>query len=238
LLQASIHIAKLINSLSEVDGYNTISRTSTDPPYLHHSVLEIWPRTKNDKLFHFPTRPKDEFLPTLESILINLTKAVSEQIPSPKKFNENSQLLIESKGGINPDCIFCKIIARIYQGHIVYEDEYIIAFLNLFPTKIGETLILPKQHYQYFHQIPIPIGSHLLQITSKLIKILKDFVGSEGVNIIQNTGKAGGQMINHAHMLLLPRSTDDHVFHAPAPSKEWITKEEGERMLGLFHERL
>ena len=110
------------------------------------------------------------------------------------------------------DCVFCKMVAGRIPVTKIYEDEVVLAFLDIGPVSDGHTLVIPKQHFEELHDCP----PHLLgQVGSRLGKIAKAVAGamnSEGYNVLCNNGRAAGQLVNHLHFHIIPRNTGDGVF--------------------------
>jgi len=111
------------------------------------------------------------------------------------------------------DCLFCKMAAGQIPVTKIYEDDVILAFLDIGPVSDGHTLVIPKQHFERLHDCP----SELLgQISSRLAKIAKavsvamDF---EGYNVLCNNGKAAGQLIDHLHFHIIGRNIGDGIFN-------------------------
>ena len=110
------------------------------------------------------------------------------------------------------NCIFCKIIAGQIPAIKIYEDEFVLSFLDIGPISDGHTLVIPKQHFERLHDCP----SELLgQIGSRLGKIAKAValaMNAEGYNVLCNTGRAAGQLVEHLHFHIIPRNAGDGVF--------------------------
>ncbi len=111
------------------------------------------------------------------------------------------------------DCIFCKIAA----GHIpavkVYEDEDVLAFLDISPISDGHTLVILKQHCESLHECPPELLSQVVSRLGKIAKAVKLAVNSDGYNLLCNNGRAAGQLVNHLHFHIIPRNTGDGVFN-------------------------
>ena len=102
------------------------------------------------------------------------------------------------------DCIFCKIIKRDIPSEIIFEDNLTIAFMDAFPVSEGHLLIIPKQHYEKFHNIP----DEVIEAILKNLKKIAIAASVSNYNILQNNGKVAGQTVFHAHFHLIPRDTD------------------------------
>lgn len=108
-------------------------------------------------------------------------------------------------------CIFCKILKGDIPSFCVYEDESFKVILDRFPASRGHVLILPKEHYQDLFKLPDEISAKLYPLARKLAIAIKDAVGADGMNIIQNNGESAGQSVFHFHMHLVPRFKEDGI---------------------------
>lgn len=103
------------------------------------------------------------------------------------------------------DCIFCNIIAGEIPASKVYEDENVLAFLDITQVTKGHTLVVPKQHYRNVLDLTPEAASQLFSVLPKLANHLKETLGATGLNIINNNEEAAGQTVFHTHIHLLPR---------------------------------
>jgi histidine triad (HIT) family protein len=115
--------------------------------------------------------------------------------------------------------IFSKIISKEVPADIVYEDEFVLAFLDINPVQLGHTLVIPK--------IPSPDGlscsvedlARVMVVAQKISLALKEVTACDGVNFIMNNGASAGQEVFHTHLHVIPRFTDDGVFEKPLHSE-------------------
>lgn len=108
------------------------------------------------------------------------------------------------------DCIFCKIVNKQLPCFKVYEDELVLAFLNINPVTDGHTLIIPKKHYQDIFDIDEKTLQRIVQVSKKIsLKTKQNLLDVEGVTIFQSNGKIAEQEIMHYHMHLIPRRQTD-----------------------------
>ncbi len=91
----------------------------------------------------------------------------------------------------------------------VYEDEKYIAFLDINPINFGHTLIIPREHYNSFHETPDEVLGEMIRLTKKIAPAMVKAVGADGYNVGVNTGRAAGQAVDHVHFHLIPRFSDD-----------------------------
>ena len=103
------------------------------------------------------------------------------------------------------ECVFChkeKIVTDI-----VYEDELVMAFMDMNPINEGHILLVPKAHYLDVDEIPDEALSHLMIVSKKIVSILKESCQPDGYSIIQNGGKFND--VGHYHLHILPRYKND-----------------------------
>lgn len=103
------------------------------------------------------------------------------------------------------ECIFCKILKKEIPGHIIYEDEYTMAFLDIAPVRPGHTLVIPKKHVSNMGEMDEVILCHTIKIVQKIGETMKKTLGAKGYNVIVNNGSEAGQLIDHFHFHIIPR---------------------------------
>lgn len=107
------------------------------------------------------------------------------------------------------DCIFCKIINKKIPATILYEDNDLLAFMDIGPIIKGHVLIIPKQHYAEITDTPDHIVAKLYLTAKLIVKAQKEGLNADGSNIIQNNGTAAGQEVAHIHLHVIPRFNED-----------------------------
>ena len=103
------------------------------------------------------------------------------------------------------NCIFCKIIAQEITGHVVYEDENVLAFLDISQTTKGHTLIIPKVHKVDIFEMDESLMEQVFSVVPRIAQALKETFGCSGINIVSNNGESAGQTVFHYHVHLIPR---------------------------------
>lgn len=103
------------------------------------------------------------------------------------------------------NCIFCQIIAGDIPACKVYEDEKVLAFLDITQVTKGHTLIIPKDHCRNLLDMPTETASYLFGLVPKLSKALLTSTGATGINLLNNSEEIAGQTVFHAHIHLIPR---------------------------------
>jgi histidine triad (HIT) family protein len=110
------------------------------------------------------------------------------------------------------DCIFCKMVAGQVPVTKIYEDEFVLSFLDIGPLSDGHTLVIPKQHFERLHECPPELLSQLGSCIGKIARAVAVAMDSDGYNVLCNNGKAAGQLVEHVHFHIIPRNTGDGVF--------------------------
>ena len=104
------------------------------------------------------------------------------------------------------DCIFCKIIKGDIPCMKLYEDDKVLAFLDVNPDSDGHTLIIPKEHYMDIFDIPEDILSHIYNVSKDIMKLLEEKLGCNGFSLLQNNGSV--QEVKHYHLHIKPYYDD------------------------------
>jgi histidine triad (HIT) family protein len=115
----------------------------------------------------------------------------------------------------NMNCLFCKIIAKQIPVDIIYEDEKVVAFLDINPVNPGHLLVVPKVHSE---NIAVAADDDLIALTlavKKLAPAVCAATACDGWNLEVNNGNAAGQAIDHTHWHIVPRHKDDGLKHWP-----------------------
>ena len=108
-------------------------------------------------------------------------------------------------------CIFCKIINGELPSLKVYEDEIVLAFLDINPVNPGHTLVVPKKHSANFEEADEETLSQMIKIAKKIGASLKKNLGAAGYNLQVNNDPAAGQIVPHLHFHLVPRLENDQL---------------------------
>lgn len=108
-------------------------------------------------------------------------------------------------------CIFCKIIKGEIPTIKVYEDDLVIAIMDINPATKGHVLIMPKEHYPIMPLIPRPAFEHLFKITKYISRAVKEGVPSTRTSIFIANGAVAGQQSAHFMMHILPRDDSDSL---------------------------
>lgn len=126
-------------------------------------------------------------------------------------------------------CIFCKIVAGDIPAHKVYEDDAVIAFLDIHPVNKGHVLVVPKKHSTDYMHAEAETLQAITLAAQKVAGAVTSAVAADGFNIGINTGGAAGQVIFHLHWHIIPRFHDDALQLWPGRS---YGEGEAERLAG------
>lgn len=125
----------------------------------------------------------------------------------------------------DPNCIFCKIIAGELPSAKVYEDDKVLAFMNLQQINPGHTLVVPKEHHRNIFDINEDIAAEIARVSVLIAKAIRTAYEPAGMNSLQNSEPAAMQSVFHYHLHLIPRYPGDNLLafaHAPAASPETL----------------
>ncbi|MGD9909500.1 MAG: HIT family protein [Candidatus Izemoplasmatales bacterium] len=108
------------------------------------------------------------------------------------------------------DCVFCRIVAGEIPSYKVYEDEHILAILDISQATKGHTLIIAKEHYKNLYDIDEDLAGNIFKTIPKIARAIRDAFHPIGLNVLINTEKPL-QTVFHFHVHLIPRYHMDGV---------------------------
>lgn len=109
-------------------------------------------------------------------------------------------------------CVFCKIISGEFNSCKIYEDEKVLAILDLSQATYGHTLVMPKTHYENIFDLDEEVAKHLFSVVKKISNHYKEVIPTlKGINLLNNNNEAAGQTVMHYHMHIIPRYEDDDL---------------------------
>lgn len=112
------------------------------------------------------------------------------------------------------DCIFCKIINGDIPSAKVFENEHVVAFLDISQVTKGHTLVIPKVHKENVYELTPEIAQNIFEVVPKIANALKSTYNPIGMNLVNNNGEKAGQSVFHFHLHLLPRYGEGDGFGA------------------------
>src|SRR3954467_1847116 len=107
----------------------------------------------------------------------------------------------------DPNNIFAKILRGEFPCHKIYEDDKVLAFLDIMPRAPGHALVLPKAPARNILDVPPDDLAEVLQVAQRIAKVSVDKFGADGVTVQQFNESAGGQVVFHLHVHVIPRKS-------------------------------
>jgi len=105
----------------------------------------------------------------------------------------------------DPDCIFCKIVAREIPAAVIFEDGRLLAFCDAFPAGEGHALVVPKAHHENLFELPVELVKAVSAGAQRLALAQRKALEPDGLIQTQFNGKAAGQTVFHYHVHCIPR---------------------------------
>ena len=115
------------------------------------------------------------------------------------------------------NCIFCAIGAGEIPSYKIYEDELVLAYLDINPFCEGHTLVIPKAHTEGLLDTDDATLGAIVSRVRKVAAHIKEAMPCDGFNILQNNGEAAGQTVKHVHFHIVPRRNGDALAFENAP---------------------
>ncbi len=110
------------------------------------------------------------------------------------------------------DDIFCKIIRGEIPANVLYEDDDVIAILDISQVTKGHTLVISKKHYDNFLSTPKEIMHKVMDVAQKIGQAQITAMHAKGVNILANCYETAGQTVMHFHVHVIPRYSENEGF--------------------------
>lgn len=106
------------------------------------------------------------------------------------------------------ETIFDKILAGEIPCHRVYEDEHVLAFLDVNPLSLGHTLVIPRERAAFLHELSDAASSAIGRVLPRLCRAVMHASGATEYNVLQNNGASAHQAVFHVHFHIIPRLVD------------------------------
>jgi histidine triad (HIT) family protein len=106
-------------------------------------------------------------------------------------------------------CIFCRIVAREAEASVLYEDESVMAFMNIRPVNEGEFLVIPKEHVDHFCDLSDEVSYRIIVEAQRLSRNLRERLMPERVGLVVH-----GYGVAHAHLVVVPQHGPDDITSA------------------------
>ena len=103
------------------------------------------------------------------------------------------------------ETIFDKILAGEIPCHKVYEDEHVLAFLDIGPLSPGHTLVIPKERKAMLHELSDDAAAAIGRVLPRIARAVLAATGARAYNVLQSNGRESGQAVFHVHFHIIPR---------------------------------
>ena len=118
------------------------------------------------------------------------------------------------------ECVFCAIAARQAEASVVYEDETVVAFMDLNPVTPGHLLVVPRVHAVGLEDLDGATSAHVWSVGHHMARALRrSGMRCEGINVLLCDGEVAFQTVFHFHLHVIPRYTGDGWTIVPEPMK-------------------
>lgn len=135
------------------------------------------------------------------------------------------------------ECVFCRIIRGELPATLVYQDDAVVAFMDIAPVNPGHLLVVPRTHAAGLDDLPEASGGAMFAAARRLAGALRrSRLRCEGVNLFLADGAVAGQEVFHVHLHVLPRFAGDAVRFTWPRTRP--TREELEEAAAAIRERL
>lgn len=116
------------------------------------------------------------------------------------------------------DTIFQKILSGQIPCHKVYEDDHVLAFLDINPLSYGHTLVIPKEPAETLDRLSDESAAALGRVLPRLCRAVQGVTGTHAYNLLQNNGSAAHQAVFHVHFHIIPKPDSSHGLGIDWPS--------------------
>ena len=133
-----------------------------------------------------------------------------------------------------PTTIFDRILDGEIPCHTVYENDSVLAFLDINPLAPGHTLVIPRERKPFLHELSEPAAAAIGTVLPRIARAVMEATGATAYNILQNNGAAAHQAVFHVHFHIIPRIGSQGLGIGWRPS----TLEDPEKLLARLHAAL
>jgi histidine triad (HIT) family protein len=131
----------------------------------------------------------------------------------------------------DPTNVFAKILRGELPCHKVYEDDKVFAFLDIMPRSLGHTLVIPKKSVRNIFDVAPEDLAHVHKVAQRVAKAAMKAFNADGITIHQFSESAGGQVVFHLHVHVLPRHKGEPLKPAATFTEEpAILAEQAEKL--------
>ena len=130
------------------------------------------------------------------------------------------------------NCVFCKIISGEFSSYKIYENDYVLAFLDISKDTYGHTLVVPKKHFENIFDCDEQYLSEVMKAVQKVANHYKA-LGFKAVNILNASGKEAGQTVFHLHFHIMPKMEENEFDAYPVLNGCDVDLEQQQKKLKL-----
>lgn len=134
------------------------------------------------------------------------------------------------------DTIFGRIIDGEIPCHKVYEDEHVLAFLDVGPLSRGHTLVIPKERKAFVHELSDESAAAIGRVLPRLSRAMIAATGAKAYNILQNNGTEAHQVVMHVHFHIIPKVGETGLGIGWRPTS--LPGDDAERLLAALRSAL
>ncbi|MEL7060262.1 MAG: HIT family protein [Acidobacteriota bacterium] len=132
--------------------------------------------------------------------------------------------------------IFDRILDGELPCHRVYEDEHVLAFLDIGPLAPGHTLVIPKERRAHLHELSDAAAAAIGRVLPRIARAVMAAVGATAYNVLQNNGPTAHQAVMHVHFHIIPRFEERGLGIGWQPGA--LALEDAEHQLSVMHAAL
>jgi histidine triad (HIT) family protein len=133
---------------------------------------------------------------------------------------------------MDPNCVFCEIVAGAIPSFKLFEDEATLAFMDINPVHDGHCLVIPRAHHPTVFETPADIVAAVARASAKVAGAVEKAVRPDGLNLLQANGPGAAQSVSHFHVHILPRRMNDGLL------MNWALKSGDMKRIGEWAERI
>lgn len=127
------------------------------------------------------------------------------------------------------ETIFSKILSGAIPCHKVYEDDHVLAFLDVGPLSVGHTLVIPKEAVATLDQLSDESSAAIGRVLPRICRAVKQATGCEAYNVLQNNGALAHQAVLHVHFHVIPKPNADEGLGVDWPTQK-LDAEAGKKL--------
>ena len=137
---------------------------------------------------------------------------------------------------MSQETVFDKILDGLMPCHRVYEDQHVLAFLDIFPLSPGHTLVIPKQRKAFLHELDDVHAAAIGRVLPRIARAVMAATGADAYNVLQNNGRGAHQAVFHVHFHIIPKLGDKGLGIGWQPGQ--LASGEADRLLTAMHAAL